>query len=91
MQSAGVELSQASHLLETAALRTLRASIKSGTKPMSAATRQELTYALAHQAEQLRATAPREADLYAHALRVALEYGERSHRKAAAHAANRRT
>jgi hypothetical protein len=91
MQSAGVDLSPASELIEVAALRTLRASLKSGTKPMSAVGRQELAYALVHQVEQLRATAPREAELYAHALRLALEYGERSHRKAAAHAANRRS
>ncbi len=91
MQSAGVELSAASHLMETAALRTLRSSMKSGTKPISAATRQQLTQALAHQVEQLRATSPREAELYAGALRIALEYGERPQRKAAAHAANRRS
>lgn len=91
MQSAGVELAPASELIESAALRTLRASTKSGSRPMSAAARQELTHALSHHVEQLRASAPREAELYAQALRLALEYGERSHRKAAAHAANRRS
>jgi hypothetical protein len=91
MQSAGVEMSAASHLIETTALRALRGSTKSGTKPLSAATRQQLSHAFAQQVEQLRGTAPREAELYAQALRIALEYGERSPRKVAAHAANRRS
>lgn len=91
MQSAGVELSAASHLLENAALRTLRGAAKPGRKATSATTREQLAYALAHQVEQLRTAAPREAELYAQALRIALEYGERPQRKASAHAANRRS
>lgn len=91
MSSAGVELSEASHLIEATALRTLRGSGRPGTKAISGATRQQLSHALSHQVEQLRATAPREAELYAQALRIALEYGERPQRKASAHAANRRS
>jgi hypothetical protein len=91
MRSAGMELSAASQLLETAALRTLRGSAKPGAKSTSAAASEQLAYALAHQVEQLRASAPREAELYAKAIRIALEYGERPQRKASAHAANRRS
>jgi hypothetical protein len=91
MQSAGVEHAAATYLLESTAMRTMKTFARSGTKPVSATTRQQLEHALAKDVEQLRASAPREAELYAQALRLALEYGERSPRKAAAHAANRRS
>lgn len=91
LQSAGVESSTAAELMEATAMRALKSFAKTGTKPLAATTREQLGHALGHRAELLRATAPREAELYARALRLALEYGERPQRKAAAHAAHRRS
>jgi hypothetical protein len=75
--ASGVPRHDAMEFAELLSLRAVRAYTKSGSQPWSGQAKQKLVTALEKRADALRPLMPREAELYAEGVRLALEYFQR--------------
>lgn len=85
LQKAGIPRQAAVELIEPMAIRTLHAQLRSGPKGLSSAVEQELRRSLEQTVAQLRPALPKDAELYAEGLRLALQYLHRDSKRAAGH------
>jgi hypothetical protein len=86
LAASGLPRPDAMSLAETLSMRAVRAYTKAGAQPWSAPTKEDLRRALDQRVDRLRADSPRQAQLYAEGLRLALEYFERRPHTATLHA-----
>jgi hypothetical protein len=77
LQHSGMERMDAVDLVTSFATRTMKSHSRAGAKPWSQSELRELRDALERRTAQLQPIAPLEADVYAQAVKLALEYFER--------------